>query len=69
MIRKYFILRPMAKRVSRLLGPWRNIFACLQPTVDCQSSLRITVCHFPMLSAMAYITCDSDLNIIQYTLV
>ena len=26
----------MAKRVSRLLGPWRNIFACLQPTVDCQ---------------------------------
>ena len=35
MIRKCFLLRPMAKRVSRLLGPWRNIFACLQPAVDC----------------------------------
>ena len=30
MIRKCFLLRPMAKHVSHLLGP------CLQPTVDCQ---------------------------------
>jgi len=36
MIRKCFLLKPMAKRVRRLLGPWGNIFSCLQPTVDCQ---------------------------------
>ena len=35
-IRRCFLLRPRAKRASRLSGLCRNIFACRQPAVDFQ---------------------------------
>jgi len=39
-MRKCFLLRPIAKRLSRLPGPCRNSFACRQPVVDSEHRFK-----------------------------
>ena len=55
MIRKCFLLRPMAKRVSRLLGPWRKpawvhrlvLISCFSssPQLDANKSMDMGIVH------------------------